>query len=258
MPDSPASLRLCSWNIHLGIELERVLTTVRSAQHFRDLDLLLLQESSVREHQTDACRIATQLGPSYHALQRNVDRLQGRTRGLALVWNSAAFELLSADLLPLPHLKGSTLARRHRYWLHPLRLRPRAALVVEGLASGMKVRLYVIHLSPVGFIFQTEQMATILRDAAHREPCDLLIVAGDFNSLRLDRRRWAAWFDARQAESFVNASQDVAWTFRSPSLPLRQKLDHALIRGDTAMVCTAHCPELAGSDHLPLFVSVRL
>jgi endonuclease/exonuclease/phosphatase family metal-dependent hydrolase len=250
-------LQLCSWNIHLGIELERILTTVRSAEHFRGLDLLLLQEASVRGHQTDAERIAAELGPGYQAIQRNVDRLQGRTRGLALVWNSASFELISTELLPLPHLQSSAMARRHRYWLHPLRLRPRSALAIQGLAWGMRVRLYVIHLSPVGFTFQTEQLATVLRHAAHQEPCDLLILAGDFNSLRIDRRRWTAWFQARQAEGFVNASQEVEWTFRSPSLPLRQKLDNALIRGADAMVCTAHCPELQGSDHLPLFVSVR-
>jgi len=258
MPAPPAGLQLCSWNIHLGIELERVLTTVRAAGPFQDLDLLLLQEASVRGRQTDAERIAAALGPTYRAIQRNVDRLHGRVRGLGLVWNSTTFEPTSADLLPLPHLRASSLARRHRYWLHPLRLRPRSALVVDGSALGRRLRLYVIHLSPMGFTFQTVQLATILRDAAHRQACDVLILAGDFNSLRLDRRRWAAWFAARAAEGFLDASQDVAWTFRSPSLPLRQKLDNALVRGAEGLACAAHSPELEGSDHLPLFVSVRL
>jgi endonuclease/exonuclease/phosphatase family metal-dependent hydrolase len=255
MPASPGGLRLCSWNIHLGLELERVLSAVRGNGHFQDLDVLLLQEASVHEGQTDAERIAEALGPSYQALQRNVDRLHGQVRGLGLVWNTAAFQPASTDLLPLPHVKASVLLRRHRYWLHPLRLRPRSALVVEGLATAGQLRIYDIHLSPVGFTFQTVQLATILRDAAHRSPCDVLALAGDFNSLRLDRRRWAAWFAARQAEGFVNASQDVEWTFRSPSLPVRQKLDNALIRGD-GLVCRAHSPAIPGSDHLPLFVSV--
>lgn len=252
---SSHSLRLCSWNIHLGIELERILTTIRSAAHFRGLDLLLLQEASAREHHTDAERLARAMGPGYQALQRNIDQLHGRVRGLGLVWNSSTFELRSADLLPLPHLHH--LPRHQRSWLKPLRLRPRAALVVEGLDSGMRMRLYVIHLSPVGFAFQTEQLATILRDAAHREPCEMLVLAGDFNSLRMDRRRWANWFRARSADGFVNASQDVEWTFRSPALPLRQKLDNALIRGIDGAACTAICPEVDGSDHLPLFVSVE-
>jgi len=258
MPAPPGGLQLCSWNIHLGMELERVLTTVREAGNFQDLDLLLLQEASVRGRETDAERIAAELGPDYQALQRNVDRLHGRVRGLGLVWRRTTFEPTSADLLPLPHLKASALARRHRYWLHPLRLRPRSALVVEGSALGQRLRVYVIHLSPVGFTFQTVQLATILRDAAHRQPCDVLVLAGDFNSLRLDRRRWAAWFAARAAEGFLDASQEVEWTFRSSSLPLRQKLDNALIRGAEGLVCGAHSPELPGSDHLPLFVSVQL
>lgn len=250
---SPTGLRLCSWNIHLGIELERILTSLRT-EHFRGLDLLLLQEASARGGQPDAERLAEALGPSWQALQRNVDRLQGRVRGLGLVWNTDSFQLAGAELLPLPHLHH--LPRRQRTLLQPLRLRPRSALVVDGLARGLRLRLYVIHLSPVGFSFQTEQLATILRDAAHREPCDLLVLAGDFNSLRMDRRRWAAWFAARAAEGFVNASQDVVWTFRSRALPLRQKLDNALIRGAQGTICTAICPELAGSDHLPLFISL--
>lgn len=257
MPASPGGLRLCSWNIHLGIEHERILSTIRGSEHFRDLDLLVLQEASVRGRETDAERIAAELGPGYKALQRNVDSLHGRVRGLGLVWNEDSFEPSDTALLPLPHLHPSRLARRHRYWLHPLRLRPRSALVVEGSARGLRARIYVIHLSPVGFTFQMEQLATILRDAAHRGPCDLLLLAGDFNSLRLDRRRWAGWFEERQAEGFVNASRDVEWTFRSRSLPLRQKLDHALVRGAPGLVCAAQGPPLPGSDHLPLFVSVR-
>ncbi|MHB8618729.1 MAG: endonuclease/exonuclease/phosphatase family protein [Chloroflexota bacterium] len=281
MPASSALLRLCSWNIHLGIERERILEAMGGNEHFRNLDLLLIQEASVHGHQPDAERMAAELGPDYRAVQRNVDHLHGRIRGLGLVWNGATFQLLSANLLPLPHLQsvmpeGARLARRHRYWLRPLRLRQRSALVIEGVASGKRVRLYDIHLSPIGFALQTQQLATILRDVGHREPCDLLVMAGDFNSLRVDQRRWTTWFHEREAEGFVNASQGVEWTFRSPTLPLRQKLDNALIRGASrpggsgpgdhgsggrhggdALVCTSHSAELAGSDHLPLFVSVQ-
>src|SRR5205823_3506363 len=112
-------------------------------------------------------------------------------------------------MLTLPHLHNAALKRRHRYWLHPLRLRPRSALMVEGRALGRPARLYNIHLSPVGFSFQTEQLATILRDAAHRGECELLALAGDFNSLRLDRRKWAGWFAAREAEGFADVSRKV-------------------------------------------------
>jgi endonuclease/exonuclease/phosphatase family metal-dependent hydrolase len=251
-------LRLCSWNLHLGLQLDLILATVRGNAHFWDLDLLLLQEASLRGHQPDAEAIAAELGSGYRALQRNVDQLQGRVRGLGLVWNPQNFELTSAELLPLPHLRASALARRHRVWLHPMRLRPRSTLRIEGLAHGLRTRLYVIHLSPVGFAFQTEQLATVLRDAVHRDPAELLILAGDFNSLRLDRRRWAAWFAAREAEGFVDASRDVGWTFRAPQLPLRQKLDNALVRGAPAEACSAHSPALPGSDHLPLFLRIEV
>jgi endonuclease/exonuclease/phosphatase family metal-dependent hydrolase len=256
MPALSDRLLLCSWNIHLGRRLDVILSSVRTCEYFRGLDLLLLQEASMRDRQTDAEALARALGPTYRSHQRNVDRLHGRVRGLGLVWNSATFELLAANMLELPHVRHARVQRRHRYWLNPLRLRPRSALIVEGLTRGKRARLYVIHLSPVGFAFQTEQLAAVLRHAAHRGPVDLLVIAGDFNSLRLNRRKWATWFAARESEGFVNATEAVDWTFRSPALPMRQKLDNALVKAKQALVCASHCPDLQGSDHLPLFVEI--
>jgi endonuclease/exonuclease/phosphatase family metal-dependent hydrolase len=250
-------LRLCSWNVHLGLQLDRLQASLQAVEHFQDLDLLLLQELSMRGHRPNAEAIAHTLGPDYRALQRNVDRFHGRVRGLGLVWNSSRFELTQARMLALPHLHHAELRRRHRDWLRPLRLRPRSSLMVEGHAAGQSLRVYVVHLSPIGFMFQLEQMATILRDAAHRPGCDLLVVAGDFNSLRMDRRKWAAWFAARESEGWANASREVEWTFQSAALPMRQKLDHALVRSREVIACTSRCPELPGSDHLPLFFDIR-
>ncbi|HEX6513362.1 MAG TPA: hypothetical protein VF157_13745, partial [Chloroflexota bacterium] len=176
-------------------------------------------------------------------------------RGLAVVWNSATFELNATGMVPLPHVHNSVLKRRHTSWLRPLRLRPRSALMVEGRMLGRDARLYNIHLSPVGFAFQTAQLTAVLRHAAHREACELLAIVGDFNSLRLDRRKWAAWFAARQAEGFQDASCGVEWTFRSPALPLRQKLDNALVRAPGSLTSCSTLT-LAGSDHLPLVTEV--
>lgn len=254
--------RLCSWNIHLGLEPDRILSGIEKWEQFRGLDVLLLQEASLRGRVHDADVIAEALGPDYRSHQHNVDSLHGRVRGLAVVWNSATFDITATDMLALPHLHNAVLKRRHRYWLHPLRLRPRSTLVIEGLAFGRSMRLYNIHLSPVGFAFQSEQLATILRHVTHHGACDLLAMAGDFNSLRLDRRKWAGWFQSRNSEGFLEASQNVEWTFRSPALPGRQKLDNVLIRA-TVPGANAHlaaaccCPEVPGSDHLPLFVDLQ-
>lgn len=248
-------LRLASWNIHLGLEIDRVLAAVKDSDELGGLDVLLLQEASIRGGMHDAEAIARALGSGYRAFQHNVDRLHGRVRALAVVWNSATFELNATEMLPLPHLHTSTLKRRHKYWLHPLRLRPRSTLMVEGRVLGRAARLYNIHLSPVGFAFQTEQLATILRHAAHRGACELLALVGDFNSLRLDRRKWANWFAAREAEGFENASRGIEWTYYSPALPMRQKLDNVLVRAPGS-VTLCRGPEIAGSDHLPLVMEL--
>jgi len=257
MPSLPDRFLLCSWNIHLGLQLDRILASLHASEHFRDLDVLLLQEASTHNGLHDADALAQALGPSYRAQQRNIDRLHGRVRGLGLVWNSERFDLQASSMIELPHVRHPRLKRRHSYWLHPLRLRPRVALMVEGMLGSRTARLYVIHLSPAGFNLQREQLATVLRDAAHRAPSDLLVIAGDFNSLRLNWRNWRTWFAEREAEGFVDASRDVAWTFQSPALPLRQKLDNALVKAEEALVCACHSPQLAGSDHLPLFLEIR-
>src|SRR3979411_419735 len=42
-----SGVRVCTWNIQLGLRLEAVIDAVRSCADFRDLDLLCLQEASV-------------------------------------------------------------------------------------------------------------------------------------------------------------------------------------------------------------------
>ena len=40
-------MRVCTWNIQLGLRLDAVLDAVRTRADFKDLDLFCLQEASV-------------------------------------------------------------------------------------------------------------------------------------------------------------------------------------------------------------------
>ena len=252
---------MCSWNIHLGIELTAILSTIEQSADFQNLDVLLLQEASQRDGLANAVAIAAALGPAYRGQQRAVDRFHGHRRGLGIVWNSDTVDLDRFELLPLPRLHECSVSPWQRYSLRPLGMRPRAALMAEGtIAGGLgangQLRIYVVHLSPVGFAFQAEQLAVLQRDNEHRAAAAMVIVAGDFNSLRVDRRKWRRWLDLREVEGFVEASKDVQWTYWSNALPIRQKLDNALVLCRAKTTCAAWAPEVRGSDHLPLFFSI--
>jgi len=251
----PARLHVCSWNIHIGLERHTLLRSIAENAHFADLDLLFLQEASADHDGADTDLIAEVLGPPYAALQRNIDRRQNRIRGLGLIWNPAAINVTEVDLLELPHVRHPNIKRLHRYALTAVRARRRWALTVTAEIGGHTLRAYNVHLNPGAFAYQMEQFQTILRDDEHRAPVDVVVLIGDFNSLRIDRRKWLAWFAELARRGYVNVSEDVDWTFgafRSRRF-LRQKLDNILVKTRWPLEHSAHSQDIPGSDHLPLF-----
>ena len=254
-PDSRSQLHVCSWNIHVGLERALLLRSVRENSHFAGLDLLFLQEASTDLHGTDAHLIAEALGPSYSAVQRNLDRRLNRTRGLGFVWNAAIITVSEIDLLELPHIRHPNVKRLHRYALTAVGARRRWALTVTAEIAGHTLRAYNIHLNPGAFAYQMEQFQAILRDDEHRPPVDLVVLIGDFNSLRVDRRKWLACFSELQRRGYANISEDVDWTFRTfrSRRFLRQKLDNILVKTRFPLEHSAHSQDIPGSDHLPVF-----
>lgn len=249
-------LHLCSWNIHIGLERHALLSSVRENPQFAELDLLFLQEASADEHGTDAHLIAEALGDRFSAVQRNIDRRLNRIRGLGLVWNPAAVEVIDVGLLELPHVRHPNVKRLHRFALTAIRARRRWALTVTANVGGHSVRAYNVHLNPGAFAYQMEQFQAILRDAEHRPMVDVVVLIGDFNSLRIDRRKWLSWFAELQQRGYMNVSEDVDWTFRtfrSRRFPMRQKLDNILVKSRWPLDHDAHSQDIRGSDHLPLF-----
>ena len=233
-----------------------ILSTIDAYPPFRQVDVLLLQEAGETDGVCHADRIAGRLGSDFQAHQRAVDRFYGQRRGISVIWNPRTVAWRDIDFLRLPHCSESALPMWRRYPLQMARLRERGALVLDGCLAGRSLRLYNLHLSPMGFAFQMEQMAVLLRDNDRRPAAEGVILAGDFNSLRVDRRRWQPWFARMEQAGFRNVTKDVEWTFWSRSLPLWQKLDNVLVKWDAAQHATAWSPQLPGSDHFPVFVEL--
>ena len=62
-------MRICTWNIQLGLRLEAVLDAVAGHPDFGKVDLLALQESSIHDGRPDAEAIAEVLGPEFRSFQ---------------------------------------------------------------------------------------------------------------------------------------------------------------------------------------------
>jgi endonuclease/exonuclease/phosphatase family metal-dependent hydrolase len=62
-------LRVCTWNIHLGLQLDNILGAISKHRDFAGLDLLALQEASVHGGRPDGAAIASVLGRGYECHQ---------------------------------------------------------------------------------------------------------------------------------------------------------------------------------------------
>ncbi len=252
------TIRLCTWNIQLGLQLDTILDALGSYRDFAGLDLLALQEASIHNRE-DARTIAARLGPAYDCYQVTAHFLAGRPQANALVWNTERMQVQAYDHVRLPHAGEVQLSRRERALLRALPSQTRLSLVVEGMTGLGKLRLYVAHLDVIGFAHKRAQYVHILNDARERAPVDLTILAGDLNTFKIrSRPTWWQLRDAAQVEGFQDLTGEIRWTQAVPSLGLKQKLDAIFVRPARPVQSRAWSLEIPGSDHIPVFAEITL
>src|SRR5438552_1014640 len=116
-------MRICTWNILLGLRLNKVLEAVRTLPDFRGVDLIALQEASVHDGRPDAEAVAEALGEGYAYFQATAQLFRGREQGNALIWGRELFELTrglrrthwTAQKLDAIYA-GGAVAAQHRAW----------------------------------------------------------------------------------------------------------------------------------------------
>jgi endonuclease/exonuclease/phosphatase family metal-dependent hydrolase len=218
-----ATLRLVSFNIEFGRQIEGALSLLRDADALRDPDILLLQEMSG----PGVVRIAAGLGMNYLYFPSGIHPQARQEYGTAIL---SPWRIEEPTKLTLPHGAIVTGMRR--------------AVTVATIRRGEQpVRVYSVHL-PARLAISTaqrrEQVRLILEDA--RRDSRPLIVAGDFNSEEV-----GAWFEQ---EGFAWVTRAVPGTSRF--LGRWFQIDHVFARGLGAAVETspAGCVEATGiSDH---------
>jgi endonuclease/exonuclease/phosphatase family metal-dependent hydrolase len=251
------TIRLCTWNIQLGLQLDTILDAFKRHRDLAELDLLALQEASIHHGRADARALADALGPTYDCYQVTAHFLNGREQANALVWNAERLQVHSKDQVRLPYAREVKLSRREHALLRALPTQPRLSLVIEGALGAHSLRIYVAHLDVVGFTHKREQFSRILNDARTRPPVELTIVAGDLNTFRIrSRPTWRQLSAAAQAEGFQDLTDEVQWTHAVPQLRIRQKLDAIFIRHASPLQSRAWSLDIAGSDHIPVFAEI--
>lgn len=240
-------MRICSWNILLGLRLNRILDAVNSLPDFRQLDLFALQEASMHGGRQDAAAIAEALGDDYLHFQATAQLFRGREQGNALIWRRSLFEPAPPELVSLT-VSNAAMSRAERALLRAVPPQQRIAIRAES----DHLRVYVMHLDVLGFTHKLEQFKAILTDMESRPPVPLTLLAGDLNTfgpprLRLWRRIRAAAHEAGLVE-LTHSLRRTHWT--------GMKLDAIYARRRTTPAYRAWTLSLRASDHLPVFVEI--
>ncbi len=251
-------IRLCTWNIQLGSQLDRIIAAIHEQRDFAALDLLALQEASLHEGQEDARAIAAALGPEYDSYQVTAHMLDGRVQANALVWNTASVQVSHRDCVKLPLLREVHVSRTERTLLRALPLQQRISVVVEGFVGEQSLRVYVAHLDVVGFGHKREQFLRILDDMRGKGAVQLTILAGDLNTFKFRARpSWAQLLAAAEAEGLQELTREIRWTHSVPRLRMKQKLDAIFVGGARPLRHRTWSLDIRGSDHIPVFAELR-
>jgi endonuclease/exonuclease/phosphatase family metal-dependent hydrolase len=242
-------MRVCTWNIQLGLRLQAVVDTVGTRDDFKGLDLLCLQEASVHRGRLDSATIAETLGSGYEHFQATAQMHRGQVQANALIWRRETFQPGKPQIVSLTNPVLAKMTRAERVLLRAVTPQQRIAIRAESSA----LRVYVVHLDVIGFAHKIEQLRAVTTDMATRPPVPLTLVAGDVNTfgppgLRLWRRLAAAASEA----GLVEVTREVVRTHWTS-----QKLDAIFVRTDAAFKSRAWTLGVRASDHQPVFVDVE-
>lgn len=238
-----SAMRVVSWNIHKGV---RGMGPLRSLQIHNiayalqnmDADLICLQEVRA-QNRREALRFAhwpqeeqaVYLAPTgYHAIYESNAITKHGEHGNALLSRWPVLDVRHEDMSD------------HRF-------EQRGLLHAQVQAPQGKVHVLVLHLGLIGAsrVRQLGQTRDYLR--RHVPEDEVVVIAGDFNCVRL-AQNWAV--DTLQARLHQQAA-----TFPS-RLPLRQ-LDHIFTRGlhTEQLYAPRGKAWLQMSDHLPLVAELQ-
>jgi len=236
-PGEPAGeatgpLRVVTFNIEYGREIDRAVSLLRTSEVLRNMDLLLLQEMDSR----GVVRIAAELGLNYLYFPGGIHPQGKQDFGAAIL---SPWPIEDPAKIVLPHGSAVTGLRRV----------VTAATVRWGRVP---IRVFSVHLpAPMAIsLDQRREQVQVIVDAA-RQTAGVVIVAGDFNG-----RSIGPWFE--QA-GYAWITTDMPGTSRGPGFWL--SFDHVFTKGlepagDTPRA--GYVDATGISDHRAVWVTLGL
>jgi endonuclease/exonuclease/phosphatase family metal-dependent hydrolase len=252
-------LKVCTWNIQLGLALDDVLAQIQFNPDFRGIDVFLFQEASRHFGSDDADLIKKVLGAHFEAYQVNNQIIKGWLQGNAIVWNSHKLKLSEKRSVILPDRSGAP-TRSERTAMRMLPQQVRNIVSVEGTIGDHSVRFYSTHLTLLSWKgHRRAQVRKLLEDESSRKKVDLVIAGADSNMYHF-RSRYPDWGEIYQdlkEAGFITLTKDLDWTFQHPLFRFKQKLDLLVVKPkDIKHRCWKG--ELKGSDHTPVFAELEI
>ena len=259
-PEGLDSIRIVSWNVNRGLQLDGVVDFLTDAS----ADLILLQEVDVNARRTHHRNIAREIAhtlrmnyvfgcefeeltqgnhssPAYHG-QATLSRLPiAESRILRFRWQSGFWR---------PRWYVPTIPKFQR------RLGARMALVSHIDWFGKQLVVYNVHLESRGHDeLRCGQLAEILDDAHQYGPDVPVVVAGDFN---FDLRQEPA-ASAIASGPFDNTlhNGDVRPTTTQSRLGRARAVDWVLTRGPLDCAEVELHRSVRASDHYPLSLVIK-
>src|SRR5271166_2646480 len=254
-----SAIRVISWNINRGQQLDEVLEFLRRTP----ADLILLQETDVNARRTQYRNVAREIA---QALRMNYVfgcEFEELTQG---DHNSPAYHgQATLSRLPISESRILRFRRQSGFWrprwyipkIHLLqrRLGARMALVSHVSWFETSLILYNVHLESRGEdALRCSQLAEILQDVQRYEPAVPIIVAGDFN-FDLSQQPAVSLLAGSPFNSPFQSGTTRPTTTRS-RLGRARTIDWMLIRGPLTCVGAELHDFVLASDHYPVSLTL--
>ncbi len=235
-PEFTGSIRVVSYNIKLGQEIERAIDELTGAPELCGADIILLQEMDSGGTE----EIAEELDYNYVYFPAAVHAKHDKEFGNAIL---TRWPISDSWKLLLPHQD-------------PIRGNRRVAAVATIAIEDYEVLTYSVHTEMVWLALDERiaQVDSVIRSVSEIYPH--VIIGGDFNT-ESDYYVGVAE-DLFEGAGFIRASRGVGPTAKAgPAGLFDLRFDHIFVRG-MEVLDRGKVEDIQASDHMPIWVELKL